>query len=150
MFPMRAAGYNLRWSSFSKITTHVEGVSMNRSTLATLALGAMIAFAPAAGAQDMGMMPMNARHAELGTIASVQGSSLTLGDGRTIFLHQGTVIHPTGTTLQPGMRIAATGDRDGYKRFNAGLIDVAGTAGYRRIRQRVIAANSTFMGGMGF
>jgi hypothetical protein len=126
---------------------------MNRSTLATFALGAILACTPAiAGAQNMGggMMPMGARHAELGTIASVQGSSLTLGDGRTIFLHQGTVIHPTGTTLQAGMRIAATGDRDGYKRFNAGLIDVAGTPGYRRIRSRVEQSNSMFMGGMGY
>jgi hypothetical protein len=103
-----------------------------------------------AGAQGMGMMPMNAPHAELGTIASVQGSSLTLGDGRTVFLHQGTVIHPTGTTLQPGMRIAISGDRSGYKRFNAGLIDVAGTPGYRRIRARIMAAHSMFMGGMGY
>jgi hypothetical protein len=128
---------------------------MNRSTLATFALGAILACAPAAaGAQDMGgmgMAPMGgARHAELGTIASVQGSSLTLGDGRTVFLHQGTVIHPTGTTLQPGMRIAVTGDRAGRRRFNANLIDVAGTPGYRRIRQRVMAANSMFMGGMGY
>jgi len=126
---------------------------MNRSTLATFALGAILTCAPAlAGAQNMsgGMMPMGSHHAELGTITSVQGSSLTLGDGRTIFLHQGTVIHPTGTTLQPGMRIAATGDRDGYKRFNAGLIDVAGTSGYRRIRARVAQANSMFMGGMGY
>jgi len=124
---------------------------MIRSTLVTLAIGAMLASAPAAvGAQDMGMMPMGARHAEIGTIASVQGSSVTLGDGRTIFLHQGTVIHPTGTSLQPGMRIAVTGDRDGYKRFNAGLVDLAGTPGYRRIRQRVAASNSMFMGGMGY
>jgi hypothetical protein len=131
---------------------------MNRSTLATFALGAILACAPAvAGAQDMsggamggGMMPMGTRHAELGTIASVQGSSLTLADGRTVFLHQGTVIHPTGTTLQAGMRIAATGDRDGYKRFNASLIDLAGTRGYRRIRDRVRSGNSMFMGGMGY
>jgi hypothetical protein len=124
---------------------------MNRSTLVTLALGAVLASAPAAAtAQSMGMMPMGAAHAEIGTVASVQGSSLTLGDGRTIFLHQGTVIHPTGTSLQPGMRIAATGHRDGYKRFNAGLIDLAGTKGYRRIRERVAAANSMFMGGMGY
>jgi len=124
---------------------------MNRTTLATFALGAILACAPAiAGAQDMGMMPMNARHAELGTIASVQGSSLTLGDGRTVFLHHGTVIHPTGTTLQAGMRIAITGDRAGRGRFNASLIDVAGTPGYRRIRERVMAANGMFMGGPGY
>jgi hypothetical protein len=128
---------------------------MNRSILATFALGAILACAPAvAGAQGMGMsggmMPMGTRHAELGTIASVQGSSLTMGDGRTVFLHQGTVIHPTGTTLQPGMRIAITGDRSGRGRFNAGLIDVAGTPGYRRIRSRVMQAHSMFMGGMGY
>jgi len=48
------------------------------------------------------------------------------------------------------MRIAVRGDRDGHKRFNAGVVDVAGTPGYRRTRQRVMAASSMFMGGQGY
>jgi hypothetical protein len=124
---------------------------MNRLALATAALGAALMLAPAgASAQMMMGGGTMAPHAELGTIASVQGSSFTLGDGRTVFLHQGTVIKPTGTTLQPGMRVAVGGDRSGHMRFNANVVDVAGTPGYRRIRQRVMAASSMFMGGLGY
>jgi hypothetical protein len=125
---------------------------MNRFALAALAC-AMIVTPLGASAQSMmgpGMVMGTMRHAELGTIQSVQGSSLTLGDGRTVFLHQGTVINPTGVQLAPGMRIAVRGDRDGYKRFSAGVVDVAGTPGYRATRRRIEAAHSMFMGGQGY
>jgi hypothetical protein len=59
-----------------------------------------------------------------GVIASVQGSSVTLQDGRTLFLRQGTVINPTGRTLRSGQRITFSGMRDGRGRINATEIDV--------------------------
>jgi hypothetical protein len=59
-----------------------------------------------------------------GMIASVQGSSVTLQDGRTLFLRQGTVINPTGRTLRAGQRITFSGQRDGRGRINATEIDV--------------------------
>lgn len=59
-----------------------------------------------------------------GIIASVQGSSVTLQDGRTLFLHQGTVINPTGRTLRAGQRITFNGVRDGRGRINVSEIDV--------------------------
>lgn len=89
-------------------------------------------------------------HAELGTIQSVQGSSLTLTDGRTVFLHDGTVIHPRGTTLAPGMRIAVRGDRSGHRRFNASVVNVSGTRGYRETRRRIMEAHSMYLGGAGY
>jgi len=110
---------------------------------------ALLLLAPLAVSAQTMMAPVM-RHAELGTIQSVQGSSLTLNDGRTVFLHQGTVINPTGTTLAPGMRVAIRGDRDGYKRFNAGVVDVSGTPGYRATRRRIMDAQSMFMGGQGY
>lgn len=59
-----------------------------------------------------------------GTIQSVQGSSLTLVGGRVIFLHQGTIIRPTGLRLQAGMDVSITGVRSGHQRFNADEVDV--------------------------
>jgi hypothetical protein len=61
-----------------------------------------------------------------GTIVSVQGSSLTLNGGQTVFLHQGTVINPTGQRLRAGMQITAIGVRSGRLRFNANEIDITG------------------------
>ena len=63
-----------------------------------------------------------------GTIASVQGSSLQLDNGRVIFLHHGTVIAPTGTSLQPGMRIEVLGSPSNDDAIDANLVTVAGTS----------------------
>src|SRR5579862_9336390 len=61
-----------------------------------------------------------------GTVASVQGSSFTLNNGTTVFMHQGTVINPTGSSLEPGMRVVIRGDYDGRRRLNADEVDLSG------------------------
>ena len=61
-----------------------------------------------------------------GTVAEVERTSLRLDDGRAIFLHQGTVINPTGTTLRPGMRVSISGSPGGRDAINADEIDVSG------------------------
>ena len=61
-------------------------------------------------------------------ISSVQGSSFNLRNGMTIFMHDGTVINPTGTTLEPGMVITVIGDDNGNGTINANEVDVRGTA----------------------
>lgn len=60
-----------------------------------------------------------------GVIASVNGGALKMQDGRTIFLHNGTVINPSGTRLQSGMRISVTGPSAGDGNVNANQINVA-------------------------
>jgi hypothetical protein len=120
--------------------------------LGALAFAAALAIGPTAAQAQMspGMAARTLEHAEAGVVASVQGSSLTLQDGRHVFLHQGTVINPTGLTLAPGMHITIRGTRDGYKRFNANVIDRRGTVGYRETMRRIEAAHLTFDGGVGF
>jgi len=66
----------------------------------------------------------NNAHRVTGTIASVQGSSITLAGGRVVFLHQGTIIKPNGVHLRSGMDVTVTGVRSGRLRFNADEIDV--------------------------
>ncbi|MBV8151374.1 MAG: hypothetical protein JO101_09450 [Candidatus Eremiobacteraeota bacterium] len=78
---------------------------------------------PGAGISDR----YHATHA-YGTIASVQGSSLQLDSGRVIFMHPGTVIAPTGTTLQPGMRIDVLGTPASNDAITANVVTVAGTS----------------------
>jgi len=63
-----------------------------------------------------------------GTIATVQGSSVQLDNGRVVFLHRGTVIAPTGTTLQPGMRIEVLGSPSSNDAIDANVVTVAGTS----------------------
>jgi hypothetical protein len=63
-----------------------------------------------------------------GVVASVQGSSFTLQNGKTVIMHPGTVINPTGTRLQPGMRVSLLGTPNGPGRFNANEVDVNGYA----------------------
>jgi hypothetical protein len=60
-----------------------------------------------------------------GTISEVRGGMLRLQDGRPVFLHRGTVINPTGVSLQPGMRISVSGSRGGNGAINADVIEVA-------------------------
>lgn len=64
--------------------------------------------------------------AENGVIASVNGGSIQLQNGRTVFMKQGTVINPTGTNLQPGMRVRVDGTAAGNGAVNASVIDVVG------------------------
>ncbi len=67
-----------------------------------------------------------------GVIASVNGTNVRLEDGRTIFLHNGTVINPTGVTLRAGQRISVMGSRGGHGAINANEIDVMGRRYHRR------------------
>jgi hypothetical protein len=79
----------------------------------------------AASAQDMGYYRShNGFTRRPGHIVSVNGSSFTLGDGTTIFEHQGTVILPTGIILHRGMNVYIDGFRDGRGRINADRIVV--------------------------
>lgn len=54
-------------------------------------------------------------------------------NGRSIpiHLHQGTIINPTGTTLQDGMNVAISGTRNDDGTFEADRIDVVGGYGHR-------------------
>jgi hypothetical protein len=63
-------------------------------------------------------------HSYAGIIQSVQGSSFTLNTGRTVFMHQGTVIRPTGIRLRPGMHVTVYGPRAGNGAINANEVDV--------------------------
>jgi hypothetical protein len=95
---------------------------MNFSRLAAGLLTAALFAAPIAGfAQGNGYG--NAQYR--GTISSVKGGAVTLNDGRTVFLENGTVINPTGIELQSGMRISIMGSPAGNGNINAGEIDVA-------------------------
>jgi hypothetical protein len=61
-----------------------------------------------------------------GVVDSFSPFNLYLDRGTHVELHQGTVINPTGITLQPGMRVQVYGfwNRDGS--FAANEIDVNG------------------------
>lgn len=64
-----------------------------------------------------------------GVIASVSGGSFKFQNGRTIFLQNGTVINPTGTRLQPGMRVSVRGVPSGHGAINATAVNVLGHGG---------------------
>lgn len=76
----------------------------------------------------------NARYANgnrlAGEVAAVDGGSLKLRSGRTVFLKDGTVINPRGQSLQPGQRITAFGSSAGDGNLNAQTISIDGNAGY--------------------
>ena len=101
-----------------------------RKLFGALALAALIA-APALAVaqpyQQPGAMQAHPQRNQLtGIIQSVQGSSFTLDNGRTVFMHQGTVINPTGIRLRPGMQVLVYGAlaHTGHGAFNANEIDV--------------------------
>jgi hypothetical protein len=92
---------------------------MNRRSFAIAFLVAGLAAMPLATAAQ-GWHPVDREV----IIASVQGSSLTLENGATVFLHQGTVILPTGRPLHAGQWIRVVGQGDGHHRINADRIDI--------------------------
>ncbi|MGA3038359.1 MAG: DUF5666 domain-containing protein [Vulcanimicrobiaceae bacterium] len=65
-----------------------------------------------------------------GTIATRDGSSFTMDNGVTVFMHTGTVINPTGTDLQPGMNIAIVGHYNGDGTMSADTINVGAPVNY--------------------
>lgn len=100
---------------------------MNPRRLAgALVLAALIALPGLAVAQgyQQGPPPPPPPHSYTGIIQSVQGSSFTLNNGRTIFMHQGTVINPTGIRLKPGMQVTVYGPHAGNGAVNANEVDV--------------------------
>lgn len=86
--------------------------------------------------QGQGQWRHRDRGARSGVISSVNGSSFTLQNGTTVFMRQGTVINPTGTTLQPGMRVRISGTRDGQGRINASQVSVMGQGTNGQYRHR--------------
>ena len=66
-----------------------------------------------------------------GTVSSFGGYNMTLNGGQSVSLHQGTVINPTGTSIQPGMNVVVIGYQSGNT-FNANEVDVngSGNGGY--------------------
>jgi len=100
---------------------------MKRQALLATLVGSAIALAAplTASAQTN-------RYSSIGMIASVNGSSFTLDNGTTVFMHHGTVINPTGVTLYPGMRVHIMGVRDGRGHFDANQVDVTGAKGHYR------------------
>ena len=90
---------------------------MNRRSFAAAFLLAGLMATPLATFAQ-GWHPVDRR----ATIASVQGSSLTLDNGTTVFLRQGTVILPTGWRLHGGQFIRVIGQGNGRHRVNADRI----------------------------
>src|SRR5579875_3958017 len=60
----------------------------------------------------------------LHTVATHHGPVFTLDDGQSVRMHRGTVINPTGTTLQPGMRVTIFGHVTENGRIIADEVDV--------------------------
>lgn len=70
-----------------------------------------------------------------GIVSSFSAYNMQLNNGQRVVLHQGTIINPTGTTLQPGMRVAIYGHGNNDGSFEADQINVIGngysnTGGY--------------------
>jgi hypothetical protein len=107
---------------------------MKHSRIAAGLLGAALLAAPIAGfAQgypygDRDRPHYDQRDRYTGVIAYVNGGAFKLRNGRTVFLHNGTVINPTGVRLQPGMRVSVFGRPAGDGNINANEVDIA----YRR------------------
>ena len=110
---------------------------MNPSRLiGALALAALISAPSLAVAQPYGNYGNNgngsgnSRSGQVtGIIQSVQGSSFTLDNGRTVFLTQGTVLSPTGLRLQSGMQVTVTGVWAGNGAINASEVANYGNNG---------------------
>lgn len=104
----------------------------HRILIAALILAA--ASAPLAGSAQPGPYShhwQRQSRSTTGRIASVNGGSFRLRDGQTVFMHQGTIINPTGMTLQPGMMVAVNGSPAGDGNINADEVDVT-RGGYDR------------------
>ena len=78
------------------------------------------------------------------TVSGYSGYDLDVNSGPHIRLHQGTVINPTGITLQRGMRINVTGHGNSDGSFEADRIDVLGNR-YGKVNN----GNNTGLGSLG-
>jgi hypothetical protein len=89
--------------------------------LAAIAAAAMIALPIAANAAVPGQSQLQ------GTITAINGKydlhvEQSNGTVDNVMMHQGTIINPTGLTLQPGMKVTIVGDQQGDT-FAANEID---------------------------
>jgi hypothetical protein len=98
---------------------------MKRQVLmATLMGSALALMMPFAASAQNGQLA-----ARVGLVTDVQANQVTLDSGMTIYLHQGTIINPTGTTLYRGMRVRAIGMRQSHWRLDARRIDLVNARG---------------------
>jgi hypothetical protein len=65
----------------------------------------------------------------IGLITDVQANQVTLDSGMTVYLHEGTIINPTGVTLYRGMRVRAIGMRQSHRHLDARRIDLINARG---------------------
>ena len=68
-----------------------------------------------------------------GIVANVDGTDLTLRNGRHVYLHRGTIIRPTGASIVTGQRIMARGfdAANGNLRANEVSVEARAFMGYR-------------------
>ncbi|HEY1726985.1 MAG TPA: hypothetical protein VGG22_01235 [Candidatus Baltobacteraceae bacterium] len=62
----------------------------------------------------------------VGLITDVQANQVTLDNGMTVYLHEGTVINPTGVTLYRGMRVRVFGTRYSHWHLDARRVQLIG------------------------
>lgn len=92
------------------------------ATLMGSALTVMMPFAASA---------QNGQYASrVGLITDVQDTQVTLDSGMTIYLHEGTVINPTGVKLYRGMRVRVYGMRQSHYRLDAHRVDLIDARGH--------------------
>jgi hypothetical protein len=92
---------------------------MKLGTLIAGLAGACALAAPLAGSAQP-----NDNWLQNGVVSSHNDYTFTLADGQTVFMHDGTVINPTGTDLQPGMRVTIYGHYDENNNIDADEVDV--------------------------
>jgi hypothetical protein len=101
---------------------------MKRQALIAALMGSALALMTPLGASAQ-----NSRYASrVGLITDVTANQFTLDNGMTVYLHEGTVINPTGVTLYRGMRVRAIGVRQSHWRLDAHQVDLMGARGLVR------------------
>jgi len=98
---------------------------MKKHIALAVALAASLVTPLAASAQPYGggmMMHHDSHRTATVRIASVQGSSFTLDNGRTVFLKQGTQIN--GGHIHPGAFVNVTGSGAGNHNINAAVVTI--------------------------
>jgi hypothetical protein len=103
-------------------------MSMRNFVLAAAAVAAL-AVPAAAGAASNDYQSVEQHY--VGRVISFKPWRLRLDIGPAIVLHPGTVIHPTGTTLQNGMPVRVFGHVAADGAFAADEIDVISAAWLR-------------------
>jgi hypothetical protein len=99
-----------------------------RTFLGTLALGVAVTAPSLASAQTTVIIVNGYQHhyqlRAQGWIAAIDKTTLTMRNGRHIFLQNGTVINPTGRPLRVGQYIDIFGPPGGEGSINAREIDI--------------------------